>query len=249
MTDSRQQTDFRLGMVRVIVAVIVAFSVALGAAVACYPGHDAVAGHYRCCYEFISALGVTRTPGGLDNRCTCLIFNSALGLAMLMLIPYWYIRSQHVQGPRLVKVLTFFCCTGFSLGVLGVALSPYDLRPDMHNFCIYTAFALIVPGVLLLLLASDRALCGWRYRIAWAVFAVALLLCEWYLVTLVSHNVLPSRPVNPLIQKVNVGVFSAWIVTDLWVFNAFLKRRRGVGMMRVVQNDITSATSPPYSVQ
>jgi len=124
-----------------------------------------------------------------------------------------------------VKLLAFLCCAGFSLGVFGVALSPCDLRPDMHNLCIYTAFALIVPGVLLLLLASDRALCGWRYRVAWAGFAVALLLCELYLVTLVSHHVLPSRPVNPLIQKANVGVFFAWMVADLWLFNAFLNRR------------------------
>jgi hypothetical protein len=220
--------DLRSGMVRVTVATVAAFTVALGVAVACYPGHDAAAGHYRFCYDFISALGVTRTPGGLDNHRACLIFNAALGLAMLTLIPYWYIRSQHVRGPRLVKFLAFLCCTGFSLGVFGVALSPYDLRPNMHNLCIYTAFALIVPGVLLLLLASDRALCGWRYRIAWAVFAVALLLCEGYLVTLVSRHVLPSRPVNPLIQKANVGVFFAWMMTDLWLFNAFLNCRKEV---------------------
>jgi len=221
-----QPADMRRGMVRIVVAVMAAFTVALGVAAACYPGHDAAAGHYRFCYDFISALGVTRTPGGLDNHRACLVFNVALGLAMLTLIPYWHIRSQHVRGPRPVKFLAFLCCTGFSLGVFGVALSPYDLRPDMHNLCIYTAFALIVPGVLLLLLASDRAFCGWRYRIAWAAFAVALLLCEWYLVTLVSHHVLPSRPVNPILQKVNVSVFVAWMLGDLWLFNAYLKWQR-----------------------
>lgn len=215
-----------LGMVRIVVAVMVAFTAALGIAVACYPGQDAAAGRYRFCYDFISALGVTRTPGGLDNLRACWIFNVALGTAMLTLIPYWYIRSRHVRGPLFVRLLAFLCCTGFSLGVFGVALSPYDLRPDMHNLCIYSAFALIVPGVLLLLLASDRALCGWRYGLAWAAFAVALLLCEWYLVTLVGRHVLPSRPVNPLIQKANVGVFFAWMIADLWLFNAFLDRRK-----------------------
>jgi len=226
VADNRMQPDLRSGMVWGVVAAIMAFTVALGIAVAVYPGHDATVGQYRFCYDFISALGVTRTPGGLDNHRACLIFNIALGFSMLTLIPYWHIRSQHVRGPRLVKFLAFLCCTGFSLGVLGVALSPYDLRPNMHNLCIYTAFALIVPGVLLLLLGSDRALCGWRYGVAWTVFAVALLLCEWYLVALVSQHVLPSRPVNPLIQKVNVGVFFGWLVTDLWLFNAFLNRRK-----------------------
>lgn len=212
-------------MVRIVVATMVAFFVALGIAIAYYPGQDATAHGYRFCYDFISALGVTRTPGGLDNHSACLIFNVALGLSMLALIPYWYIRTKHVRGPRLVRSLTFLCCTGFSLGVFGVALSPYDLRPNMHNFCIYTAFALIVPGVLLLLLASEHALSGLRYKVAWAVFASVLLLFEWWLVTLVSHHVLPSRPVNPIIQKVNVGVFFIWMVTDLWLFNAYLNGR------------------------
>ena len=212
-------------MVRIVVATMVAFFVALGVAIAYYPGQDATAHGYRFCYDFISALGVTRTPGGLDNHPACLIFNVALGLSMLALIPYWYIRTKHVRGPSLVRFLTFLCCTGFSLGVFGVALSPYDLRPNMHNFCIYTAFALIVPGVLLLLLASEHALSGLRYKVAWAVFASVLLLFEWWLVTLVSHHVLPSRPVNPIIQKVNVGVFFIWMVTDLWLFNAYLNGR------------------------
>jgi hypothetical protein len=147
---------------------------------------------------------------------------------MLILIPYWYSAPACLLGSKGVRALTFLCCTGFSLGVLGVALFRTTCGPHLHNFSIYTAFALIVPGVLLLLLASDRVLCGWRYRAAWAVFAVALLLCEWGLVTLVGKHVLPSRPVNPLIQKANVGVFFAWMIADLWLFNAFLSRRKGV---------------------
>jgi hypothetical protein len=213
-------------MVRVTVATMVAFAASLGVAVAYYPGHDAAAGHYRFCYDFISALGVTRTPGGLDNRPACWIFNSSLGLAMILLVPYWYVRSGCLNGPRALRVLAFLCCVGFSLGVLGVALSPYDLRPNMHNLCIYTAFALIVPGVLLLLLASDRALCGWRYRAAWALFAVVLLVCEGYLVSLVAHRVLPSCPVNPILQKINVSVFFAWLAMDLWLFKAYLARKK-----------------------
>ncbi len=212
--------------VRVVVVTMTAFFAALAVAVAVYPGCDASVGRYRFCYDFISALGVTRTPGGLDNHSACLLFNGALGSAMLILIPYWYVRSGCLLGSKGVRALTFLCCTGFPLGVLGVALCPYDLRPHLHNFSIYTAFALIVPGVLLLLLASDRVLCGWRYRAAWAVFAVALLLCEWGLVTLVGKHVLPSRPVNPLIQKANVSVFLVWMMADLWLFNAYLKRQR-----------------------
>lgn len=230
MRVSGQQTDMRLGMVRIVAAAMVLFGLALAAAVAVYPGHDATARGYRFCYDFLSALGVTRTPGGHDNRLACWIFNTALGLAMLTLIPYWRVRARHVRGPRAVKALAFLCCVGFSLGVFGVALCPYDVRPEAHNICIYTAFALIVPGVLLLLLGSDGALSGWGYKAGWAAFAVALLLCEWWLVTLVSHHVLPSRPVNPVLQKVNVSVFAAWMATDLWLFSAYVQQRKRVSV-------------------
>lgn len=222
---SNQNSDMRQGLVKIVVVTLVAFLVALGAAIACYPGHDAAAGGYRFCYDFISALGVTRTPGGLDNFRACVLFNSGLGLAMLLLIPYWYVRSDCVRGPRWIKWLAFACCVGFSLGVFGVALTPYDLRPQAHNVCIYSAFALIVPGILLMLMGSEASFAGWRYKAAWLVFAVCLLLGEGVLTELVQRHVLPSRPVNPLLQKVNVAVFVAWVAADLWLFNAYLQRR------------------------
>jgi hypothetical protein len=220
-----QRADLRRGVVLVVLATIVAFPVAVSAAIACYPGHDAAVNGYRFWHDFLSALGETRTPCGHDNFRACLIFNIALGAAMLAVIPYWHIRSDCLRGPRLLRWLAFLCCTGFSLGMAGVAAAPYNLWPHLHNTCVYTAFAVIVPGVLLLVLGSDRALVGWRYRVAWAVFAIVLLLSEWVLGNLVSQHVLPSYPVKPTLQKVNVAVFFGWLVADLWLFNAYLNRR------------------------
>jgi hypothetical protein len=220
-----QRADLRRGVVLIVLATMVAFPVAISAAIACYPGHDEAVHGYRFWKDFLSALGETRTPAGYDNYSACLIFNIALGFAMLAVIPYWHIRSDCLRGPRALRWLTFLCCTGFSLGIVGVATSPYNLRPHLHNTCVYAAFAVIVPGVLLLVLGSDPALVGWRYRVAWAVFAVVLLLSEWLLGRLISQHVLPDYPVQPILQKVNVGVFFAWLVADLWLFNAYLDRR------------------------
>jgi hypothetical protein len=66
---------------------------------------------------------------------------------------------------------------------------------------------------------------GWRYRAAWAVFAIGLLLSEWLLGRLISQHALPYYPVQPILQKVNVAVFFGWLVADLWLFNAYLIRR------------------------
>jgi len=219
-----QRADLRRGVVLVVLATTVAFPVAVSASIACYPGREAAANGYRFWHDFLSALGETRTPCGHDNFRACLIFNIALGVAMLAVIPYWHIRSGCLRGPRLLRWLAFLCCTGFSLGVAGVAASPYNLWPHLHNTCVYTAFAVIVPGVLLLVLGSDRALVGWRYRVAWAVFAVVLLLSEWLLGRLVSQHVLPYDPVQPTLQKINLAVFFGWLVADLWLFNAYLNR-------------------------
>jgi hypothetical protein len=219
------RADLRRGVVLVVLATMVAFPVAISAAIACYPGHDAAAHGYRFWDDFLSALGETRTPAGHDNFRACLIFNIALGFAMLAVIPYWHIRSDCLRGPRLLRWLAFLCCSGFSLGIVGVATSPYNLHPHLHNTCVYTAFAVIVPGVLLLVLASDHAILSWRYRVAWSVFAIVLLLSEWGLGRLVSQHVLPYDPVQPILQKINVAVFFVWLVADLWLFNAYLNRR------------------------
>jgi hypothetical protein len=225
MQINRQRADLRRGVVLVVLATMVAFPVAISAAIACYPGRDEAAHGYRFWNDFLSALGETRTPAGHDNFRACLIFNIALGFAMLAIIPYWRIRSDSLRGPRFLRWLAFLCCTGFSLGIVGVAATPFNLHPHLHNGCVYTAFAVIVPGVLLLVLASDLAIVGWRYRTAWAVFATVLLLSEWVLGRLVSQHVLPYDPVQPILQKVNVGVFFTWLVADLWLFNAYLNRR------------------------
>jgi ABC-type sugar transport system permease subunit len=220
-----RQADLRRGVVLVVLATMVAFPVAISAAIAFYPGHDEAIHGYRFWNDFLSALGETRTPAGHDNFRACLIFNIALGFAMLAVIPYWHIRSDCLRGPKFLRWLTFLCCTGFSLGVVGVAAAPYNLWPHLHNTCVYTAFAVIVPGVLLLVLASDPALVGWRYRLGWAVFAVVLLLSEWLLGRLDSQHLLPDYPLPPILQKINVAVFFGWLVGDLWLFNAYLSRR------------------------
>jgi hypothetical protein len=225
MQINRQRADLRRGVVLVVLATMVAFPVAITAAIACYPGRNETDHGYRFWNDFLSALGETRTPAGHDNFPSCLIFNIALGFAMLTVIPYWHIRSDTLRGPRLLRWLAFLCCTGFSLGIVGVATTPYNLHPHLHNGCVYTAFAVIVPGVLLLVLASDHAIVGWRYRVVWAVFAAVLLLSEWGLGRLVSQHVLPYDPVQPILQKVNVAVFFAWLVADLCLFNAYLNRR------------------------
>ena len=224
LADGRR-ADLRRGVVLVVLATMLAFPVAISAAIAFYPGHDEGTHGYRFWNDFLSALGETRTPAGYDNFRACLIFNIALGFAMLTVIPYWHIRSDCLRGPRLLRWLTFLCCTGFSLGIVGVAAAPYNLWPRLHNTCVYTAFAVIVPGVLLLVLASDPALAGWRYGLGWAVFAVVLLLSEWLLGRLNSQHLLPNYPLSPILQKFNVAVFFGWLVGDLWLFNAYLSRR------------------------
>jgi len=41
-----------------------------------------------------------------------------------------------------------------------------------------------------------------------------------------SQHVLPYYPGQPILQKINVAVFFGWLVADLWLFNAYLNRRK-----------------------
>jgi hypothetical protein len=64
----------RRGVVLVVLATMVAFPMAISAAIACYPEHDEAVHGYRFWHDFQSALGETRTPSGHNNFRACLIF-------------------------------------------------------------------------------------------------------------------------------------------------------------------------------
>ena len=220
------QHEFKMLWVKVLWGVMAAFAALLAGAMLFYPDPAGRPGGYPFFHEFISALGMTKTHQGVPNLLPCILFNIGLGAAMLALIPFWIMRAGCLRGGRWIQVPAVLCCCGLSVGITGVALTPYNLHPELHNFSVHSAFALIVPGILLMLLFAHRDYCGRAYKLGWCAAAMVVLLAEGVALALVRHGHWPARPTNPVIQKINVTIFMLWVAAELILYRRHLAARR-----------------------
>ena len=218
--------EFKLLWVKVLWGVMAAFAALLAGAMLLYPDPAGRPGGYPFFHEFISALGMTKTHQGVPNLLPCILFNAGLGAAMLALIPFWFMRAGCLRGGRWIQVPAVLCCCGLSAGITGVALTPYNLHPNLHDFSVYSAFALIVPGILIMLIFARSDYCSRTYKLRWCAAAATLLLAEGVAVALVRHGQWPVRPTNPVIQKINVTAFMLWVAAELILYRRHLAARR-----------------------
>ncbi len=158
----------------------------------------------------------------MDNLSLALVFNSVLGISMLALIPFWCYRAGSLNAPAFLKVAMVVCGTGFSLGIFGVALTPYNLLPKIHDISVYSAFALMVPGMVIMIIFSGRDFYPGRAKTVMLCGFAAALLIELGIQILVSRRILPSRPAFPVMQKVNIAIFLFWLYNELRLYRRFL---------------------------
>jgi len=222
---STQEVAWRGKILRLVWGMLIFFLIVLALAMIVYPDSRGHWGGYSFFHRHISALGMTVTHEGARNLSACLLFNIGLGATMLALIPFWYIRVQCLGWNRAVKGLGFLLCTGFSLGLIGVALTPYNLHADLHNLSVYSAFVLIVPGCLILVIGALPEYCSLRYKLGWVGFAVTVLLVQLVILKLCHAHVLDwGRITGPVVQKVNVGIFIVWVMAELVLYRRYLNR-------------------------
>ncbi|MBU0715493.1 MAG: DUF998 domain-containing protein [Verrucomicrobia bacterium] len=181
-----------------------------------YPGSGEQTQGYRFFHDFISALGVTKISGRPNPYSS--LFNFSLGFAMLLLLPFWYFRTKYLPAGKAVGQVVFTLCAFFSLGMTGVALSPYNLHPTWHNISVYSAFACIMPGVLLIIFLSDRRRCGPSYKAAWGIVGLAIVAVNITVWALVKYHIASSIPLYAIAQKIDAGTFFIWIAVETIMF-------------------------------
>lgn len=223
--------SFSLLWTKVLWYVMAAFLLLLGGAMCLYPDASGQPGGYPFRNEFLSALGMTKTHEGVPSLLPCVLFNAGLGMTMLALVPFWVMRSRCLRGGYCVQALALVCCCGLSFGLTGVALTPYNLQPHWHNVAVYSAFAMIVPGILIMLFFAREDYCSSAYKLGWLVAGLGLLLAQWLAVSLIHQHRLPSRPTSPLIQKVNVLVFMLWVAAELVLFRRYVAARQAAAFV------------------
>lgn len=223
-------------VLRLVLVTMVAFILVLPLAMLAYPDRNGHPGGYRFFYEYLSAMGMTRTHSGIANLPSCLLFNIGLGTAMLVLIPFWRLRVQCMAGKRYWQRIAFICGTAFSLGIIGVALTPYNLMPRLHDLCVHSALVIIVPGALLMISMADRNYWSPAYKWGWTAFAVLLFAGELTAQIMVNCHFLPSRPTGPVMQKINVAVFVVWLTFELFYCRRYFLRPEAVHAVDEKQN-------------
>ena len=181
-----------------------------------YPGSSEKIGGYRFFHDFISALGLTQISGRPNPY--SLLFNLSLGCAMLLLLPFWYFRTKYLPTGKAVGRVVFTLCAFFSLGMTGVALSPYDLHPTLHNISVYSAFACVMPGVLLTIFLSDRRRCGPSYKAAWGIVGLAIVAVNIAVWALAKYHIASGIPLYAIAQKIDAGAFFVWIAVETVMF-------------------------------
>lgn len=213
---SRERFVLLLQMIVVLFVVTVVMLMLL------FPGKDGNPGGYRFFYEFVSALGMTKTHEGINNFFVSLIFNSVLGFSMLVLIPFWYLRVKCLNSPLFLKLLVMICCTGFSLGIFGVAITPYNLFPHIHDFSVHSAVVLIVPGMVILMIFTGREFYVGKTKSAILLSLLIILLGEVVIQLMVSTHLISSRPATPILQKISIVVFLFWLFNELVLYRKFI---------------------------
>ncbi len=146
---------FQARRFRLIVSVVAClglaqFLLSLAYAIAYYPGGYSFFGN------FLSDLGRTRTWAGSDNQLCSLLFNRAIVVLGLSLLPFFaFVPSTLGTGKRIPWVFALGGALS-STGLIGIGLTPYDVFFIFHHIALAVWLApMFLLAVIYLLLAFD----------------------------------------------------------------------------------------------
>jgi hypothetical protein len=209
----------------IAMAVVPLFLIGIGIAIYFYPAKDGSLYGYSMFYNFLSALGRTKTRYGVNNYISSIIFNSGLIMVNLTMMLFWYIRVDLVTSDKKRRI-ALICCLSFCAGLIGVGLTPYNLHPKIHDCSVYSALVLAVPGIFILINNSHAEFSSNIYKRFWITFGIILFFVQLPFIILMQLKYLPFRPTNPILQKLNVGVFIIWFSCECILYWNYLKINR-----------------------
>ncbi len=159
---------------------------------------------YSFSEHYFSHLGLTRTPNGLDNTTSQILFIIALIGAAIALIPFWIVLTTIFSDLAGVKYLSYF---GSILGLIsspfliGIAIFPGDTHGALHsmsarNFFLLFAVAILVYSIAILFNKDYHNI----YAIVGIIFSVIIVLFIFRFFT----------AIGPIMQKTIIYCFCLW---------------------------------------
>lgn len=165
--------------------------------------------------HYISETGLTRLRSGQGNLLSSFLLGSALFCSGLVCIIYFFCRARWGGGPAWKRLLMFLCVLIGGIGLFGIALTPFNLYPDLHNFC--TGCGIFLgSGVLLAVCSGSDLFSDFRENLVWFCFLFYVLLTVGVLKLLVRMpGGLPGSPTGQIVQKFAVIAFYVFMLAHL----------------------------------
>jgi len=99
--------------------------------------------------NFLSDLGRTVSWSGEPNTTAALLFNTAVVVLGLSIIPFFFFLPLHAPDKSQVLWVAGLFGVGSSLALVGIGLTPYDVRFDAHHTALFFWVVFLLAAVVL----------------------------------------------------------------------------------------------------
>jgi hypothetical membrane protein len=110
--------------------------------------------------NYLSDLGRTMSWSGEPNTVACVLFNTAVVVLGLSLIPFFLFLPSHAPDRSLILWIAAVFGVGSACALIGIGLTPYDIRLEAHQEALFFWVASLLAAVVLhawALLTSEEA--------------------------------------------------------------------------------------------
>lgn len=196
------------------------FVVLTGLAMLVYSGgshYDSSTARYLFFGNFFSDLGLTVTYRGESNQLPMILFWTALTLAGLGLILFFFVAPGVYSRPGVGRILAIM---GSSLGIIsglafiGVAFTPANLLRQAHEFFVFIAFSALLGAVLLYIgtILLNPAFRG-AYLAVLGLFTVLLGAYVWLILNGPGFDTVQGFRIQVVGQKIIVyaAIATVWV--------------------------------------
>ena len=169
-------------------------------------------GGYSWCGEFISGSGLVAI-NGKPNTLSAILLSCGLVLSGVLCAGYFIMRASCGKGSRWLRIPVGVCGVAGGIGLIGIGIFPFDVHPDIHNFCTLCWIPFSLAMLASSFTPSDR-FGSRREKLIWLVYLLYGLAISGTLNWLVDRPPypLPHRPTGPLVQKIMVVGFYIYML-------------------------------------
>ena len=165
--------------------------------------------------QFLSAIGRTffeKDGVIIHNLTASVIFNTGVFISGISTILFFYLRGKFGGGIKFFRYAASAMGILGGTGLVGISLTPFNLHPDLHNFCTLAGIILFF-ALLFNVCTSDGRFTLRGTNLVWLAMIIEVGLT--FLAFAHQQNIvktLPAYPTGPLLQKMAVCAYGLYMI-------------------------------------